>query len=244
MPRVHKKQWGQTPLTLRWGLTPLLLLALAGSASAQVGYPPDRSPYKDRDYNREWTYFGGQFRAERDPVGVAPTNGPIAGIRWQMHLTGPLYFGVRLAGASVERKVIDPAKRLSERELGTEKVPMAFGDVALEMSLTGHKTWRGFAPFVNGGTGFTADLRGANDVGSYRFGMPFTLSLGTGFSWTPARNWSLRVDWSHFLYRISYPTTYYLKVTEDPAVLPVGAARSMWRRNPALMIGVSLFRPR
>jgi hypothetical protein len=221
-----------------------LLLVATNSATAQVGHAPDRSPYRDRDYNRDWTFFGGQFSGERDPVGVAPTDGPMAGVRWQMHMTGPIYFGLRLAGASVDRRVIDPAKRLDERELGTEKVPMAFADMALELSLTGHKTWRGLAPFINGGLGVVADLRGANDIGSYRFGVPFTMTLGTGVSWTPAKNWSLRLDWSHYLYRIQYPTTYYLKTTEDPAVLPAGAARSFWRRNPALLIGVSLFNPR
>jgi len=221
-----------------------LMAATASSAAAQVGYPPDRSPYRDRDYNRDWTFFGGQFTAERDPVGVAPTDGPMAGIRWQMHLTGPLYFGVRLAGASADRTIIDPAKNIEERVVGTEKVPLMFVDAALEMSLTGHKTWHGIAPFVNGGVGFVGDLRGANDVGSYRFGIPFSMTLGTGLSWAVARNWSLRFDWSHFIYRISYPTTYYLKTTEDPPLLPAGASRSFWRRNPALLIGVSLYRPR
>jgi hypothetical protein len=221
-----------------------LLLIATSSASAQVGYPPDRSPYQDRDYNRDWTFFAGHFSAEKDPIGVAPTDGPMAGIRWQMHMTGPIYFGLRFAGASVERRMIDPSKRIAERELGTEKVPMAFADLALELSLTGHKTWRGLAPFLNGGFGFAADLRGKNDVGSYRFGIPFTMTLGTGMSWTPAKNWSVRADWSHFIYRIQYPTTYYLKTTEDPAVLPAGAARSFWRRNPALLIGVTLFNPR
>ena len=225
----------------------VLVAVMSGSTTAawaQVGYPPDRSPYKDRDYNREWTYFGGHFSAERDPLGVAPTEGPMGGVRWQMHLTGPAYFGIRLAGASVDRRIIDPAKRLEEREVGTEKVPMAFADLQLEMSLTGHKTWRGFAPFLNGGVGVVADLRGDSDVGNYRFGVPFTMTLGTGVSWTPTRNWSVRLDWSHYIYRIGYPTDYYLKVTEDPAPLPAGAARSYWRRNPALLIGVTLFKPR
>lgn len=221
-----------------------VLIATASSAGAQVGHAPDKSPYKDRDYNRDWTLFGGTFNAERDPVGVAPTDGPMAGIRWQMHLTGPLYFGVRLAGASVDRTIIDPSKVIAERVVGTEKVPMVFADAGLEMSLTGHKTWHGIAPFLNGGVGFVGDLRGANDVGSYRFGIPFTMTVGTGLSWTPARNWSVRVDWSHYIYRIGYPNSYFLKTTEDDAVLPVGASRSFWRRNPALLVGVSLFRPR
>lgn len=221
-----------------------VMIGFTTSASAQVGHQPNRSPYKDRDYNREWTYFGGQFDAEADPLGVAPTDGPMGGVRWQMHLTGPLYFGVRLAGASVDRTIIDPSKRIAERTVGTEKVPMAFADLQLEMSLTGHKTWHGLAPFINGGFGVVADLRGDSDVGNYRFGVPLAITLGTGVSWTPGRNWSVRLDWSHYIYRIGYPTDYYLKVTEDPAPLPAGAARSMWRRNPALLLGVTLFRPR
>ena len=63
-------------------------------------------------------------------------------------------------------------------------------------------------------------------------------------SYAVAKNWSLRFDWSNYLYRISYPGTYYIKTTEDPPVLPQGQAQSFWRRNPAFMIGVSLFRPR
>jgi hypothetical protein len=68
----------------------LALVAIAIPAGAQVGYPPDRSPYQDRDYNRDWTVFAGRFSAERDPLGVAPTDGPMAGVRWQMHMTGPI----------------------------------------------------------------------------------------------------------------------------------------------------------
>lgn len=220
------------------------LILTASAANAQVGYPPNRSPYQDKDYNREWTLFSGAFNAETDPVGVAPREGPMVGVRWQMHLTGPAYFNVRLAGASVERTIIDPTKRLSERVIGTEKVPMAFADLGVEFSLTGHKTWRGFAPHIGGGVGFTGDLRGANDVGSYRFGVPFTLTLGTGLSYTFSRNLSLRMDWTNYVYRIGYPNTYYLKTTEDPAPLPVGASRAFWRRNQALLFGLTVFRPR
>ena len=221
-----------------------LIAAGTSTAQAQVGHAPDRSPYRDREYNRDWTFFAGPFTGERDPVGVAPADGPMAGIRWQMHMTGPLYFGVRLAGASVERTIIDPTKLIAERVVGTEKVPMMFADGLIELSLTGHKSWHGIAPFINGGAGFVADLRGANDVGGYRFGIPFTMTVGTGLVWSAGRSWSLRLDWSHFVYRVSYPASYYLKTTADPAVLPVGAARSFWRRNPALQLGISLYRPR
>lgn len=226
-------------------ITLLALTAMAGAPlEAQVGYPPDRSPYRDRDFNRDWTFFAGRFTGERDPVGVAPTDGMMAGVRWQMHLTGPAYLAVRMAGGSVERTIIDPTKRIAERVVGTESVPMAFADALLEISMTGHKTWHGLSPFINGGLGLTADVRGATDVGEYRFGIPFTLTAGAGLVWQVGQWWAIRAEWANYVYRINYPTTYYLKTTEDPAVLPVNASRAFWRRNPSLQLGISLYRPR
>jgi len=221
-----------------------LIATAASSANAQVGYPPDRSPYQDRDYNRDWSFFAGTFQGQPDPAGVAPREGPMVGGKWQMHLTGPIYFGLRLAGGSIERTIIDPNKVIEERVVGTEDVPMLFADAALEMTLTGHKTWHGLAPFINGGFGVVADVRGSNDVGGYRFGIPFSMTFGAGVSYTIARNMALRFDWSNYLYKISYPGTYFIKTTEDPAVRPPGSAQSFWRRNPAFMLGISLFKVR
>ena len=227
-----------------WILGTLLCTTVASSALAQVGTAPDKSPYRDRDYNRDWTFFAGHFSGEPDPVGVAPSSGPMAGARWQMHLTGPMYFGVRLAGGSIDRTIIDPSKVIEERVVGTETVPMLFADAQMEMTLTGHKTWHGLAPFLNAGFGIVADVRGSNDVGSYRFGAPFSMTFGAGMSYSITRSMNLRFDWSNYIYRITYPTTYYIKTTEDPPVLPQGASRSYWRRNPTFLFGVTLFRPR
>ncbi|HEX9564469.1 MAG TPA: hypothetical protein VF981_10880 [Gemmatimonadaceae bacterium] len=229
---------------MRAFLVGTLLATALSSAQAQVGHPPNRSPYRDRDYNRDWTLFFGQFSAQRDPAGVAPTDGPLAGVRWQMHMTGPLYIAARLAGGSVERTEIDPSKTIAERVIGTEKVPMFLADIALELSLTGHKTWHGIAPVLNGGVGFSGDLRGRTDVGDYRFGVPFTMTFGSGINWSINDAWALRFDWANYIYRIGYPNSYYLKTTEDPPVLAAGASQSHWRRNRALSIGVSLLFPR
>ena len=176
-----------------------LLAAGPLSASAQVGYQPDRSPYRDREYTRNWTLLAGRYNARKDPEGVAPQDGPMAGVRWEMRLTGPLYFAARLAGTVVDRTVIDPSKLIVERVVTTERVPLVLGDVGLELSLTGHKTWHGFAPFVNGGVGFAADVRGSNDVGGFRFGVPFTMTYGSGLTWSPNNAWHLRLDWSSYV---------------------------------------------
>lgn len=220
------------------------LLMIAQAAQAQVGYQPDRSPYRDKDYNRDWTLFMGQYLAEPDPVGVAPSNGPLVGVRWQMHLTGPLSFAVRLAGASSERTEIDPTEPLATRVVRTETVPLVLADASLELSLTGHRTWHGLSPVLNGGLGFAADMRGRTDVGDYRFGIPFTMTFGAGATWTPNSIWGLRLDWSNYIYRITYPGSYYVKSTQDPAPRLAGQSNSFWRRNNTFTLGVSLHYPR
>jgi len=225
-------------------LVGILMIGAATVARAQVGYPPDKSPYRDRDTNRDWTFFAGTFHAEPDPVGVAPTDGPLAGVRWQMYLTGPLYFGVRLAGASVDRMEIDPTKTIEERFVRNERVPMVLADAELEMSLTGHKTWHGLEPFFNGGVGFAADIRGRTDIGDYRFGIPFMMTFGAGMTWSPNDDWAVRFDWANFIYRINYPGSYYLKTTQDPPVRDAGLSQSFWRRNVGLLVGVSYLYPR
>jgi hypothetical protein len=119
---------------------------------------------------------------------------------------------------------------------------MMFADAALEMSLDWAQdlAWR--RTIHQRRFGFVGDLRGANDVGSYRFGI---LHHDAGYrSVVGGRAQLVRAHGlSHYIYRISTQHVL-LKTTEDPAVLPVGASRSFWRRNPALLIGVSLFRPR
>ncbi len=228
---------------MKYWLSGMLIVGVTGLAGAQVGYPPDRSPYRDRDTNRDWTLFVGQFSAERDPVGVAPSEGPMVGVRWQMFLTGPLSLAVRVAGASVDRMEIDPSKTIAERFVRNEKVPMVLADLGLDMSLTGHKTWHGLSPVINGGLGFAADIRGRTDVGDYRFGIPFAFTFGAGATWSPNDAWALRFDWSNYVYRISYPGTYFLKTTADPPVLDASRPHSIWSRNRTLSVGISYLYP-
>src|SRR5678815_5011988 len=129
-------------------------------------------------------------------------------MRYSIRMGGPAYATARLAGASLKRNVLDPQVGGAARNLGTESIPVLFADVALELQLTGFKTWHGFAPVVNGGLGLTADLKGKTDVGRYRFGQPFSLVFGPGLKYFRGGRWSARLDWSNQVYRIHYPDSY------------------------------------
>jgi hypothetical protein len=216
-----------------------LLFAVAASAPAQVGYTPEKSPYRDLVFSREWTAFTGAYNAKPDPAGVAPRDGTMFGVRYDARVGGPAYVGARIATAVVDRVIIDPSKPIAERRVGTERVPLLFTDILLSVNITGYRTWHGIIPVINGGLGITGDLRGKNDLGDYRFGMPFTMTFGGGIKWVSNGSWQLRADWGNYIYQIRYPESYYLRTGEDNPVRLPGQPRSMWRRNTALTIGVS-----
>jgi hypothetical protein len=208
-------------------------------ASAQVGTPPSRSPYRDLEYRQEFTLFGGWFNARHDPASVGPQSGPLTGFRYAIRMGGPAYATARVAGASLERNVLNPQVSGAARHVGTESVSMLLADVALELQLTGFKSWHGLAPVVNGGLGLTADLSGKTDVGGYRFGQPFSIVFGTGLKYARGGRWSGRLDWSNQLYRIHYPDSYYVKSGDDDPILPTTVKRDIWRRNNVFMLGLT-----
>lgn len=216
-----------------------LFVAYALPAGAQVGHAPERSPYRDLEYPREWTVFSGVFDPMRDPVGVAPRGGPLFGVRYDMQLTGPLYVSGRVANVFAERRVLDPRRPNDQRVVGIDNLPLLLSDISLGLNLTGFRTWRNLVPVVNGGLGFAADLSGRNDVGGYRFGVPFTMTFGAGVKWTPGGRWQLRLDWANYIYQIRYPDQYYLDQGEGDPVLHQRDPQSLWRRNTALQIGIS-----
>jgi hypothetical protein len=215
------------------------VVAGARVASAQVGAPPSQSPYRDLEYRQEWTLFGGWFNARHDPASVGPQAGPITGMRYSIRMGGPAYATARLGGGSLKRNVLDPQAGGSARHLGTESIPVLFADVALEMQLTGFKTWHGLAPVLNGGLGLTADLKGKTDVGGYRFGQPFSLVFGSGVKYIGGGRWSARLDWSNQLYRIHYPDSYYVKSGDADPILPTTVKRDIWRRNNVFLFGLT-----
>ncbi|HSA56984.1 MAG TPA: hypothetical protein VLE53_14830 [Gemmatimonadaceae bacterium] len=226
-------------MTVRAILVGLLLLGVAMPGMAQVGHLPERSPYRDLRYPREWTFVTGYYSAARDPVGVAPGSGPMAGGRYDMRLGGPAYLSGRVMAAFVERRVLDPRQPEDERIIGEESVPLLFTDLALGLNLTGFRTWRGFAPTMSAGVGFTADLSGGNDVGNYRFGAPFTMNFGAGFKWTAGGRWQVRGDWVNYIYQIRYPNSYYINHGTGDPVRGVTQRRELWRRNVSFQVGLS-----
>jgi hypothetical protein len=135
--------------------------------------------------------------------------------------------------------VLDPSQPLATRSLGVVSSPLLLSDAGITLHLTGHKSWRSFVPIINAGAGLSAALDNGTDAGGYQFGTPFTVTFGAGLKYVGARRLHWRADVGSYLYKINYPSTYYVKSTGDPPVLEPTQKRSLWRNNVGLSVGVS-----
>jgi hypothetical protein len=214
-------------------------LLLPVFASAQVGYTPRESPYRDIELRQELTWFGGQYLTSADPADVGPRDGLIVGAHYEFRLAGPAYFTARVASISSERRVIDPTKPIAQRELGIKTVPIVHGDVGFALNLTGMKSWNGFIPVIGGGVGIGAALDGGADAGDFKVGNPFLLILRPGLKFAARGRWQGRIDVTNVFHRMRYPESYFIKTGADEAVFPPGAKRTLWKRDLGLTIGIT-----
>lgn len=217
----------------------LALSCIAPTVEAQVGHLPDKSPFRDVETRQELTFFGGNYSAAKDPIGIAPRDGPLFGVRYQIHVGGPAFLVGRWSHVNSERTAIDPTKVAAARQLGDKKVSVNIFDLGLALNLTGEKSFHHIIPVVNVGGGI-ASCGCSVDSDPYTFGTPFAFTYGGGLKFVPGGRFQLTAEWSNYLYQLKYPTAYYLTPTGGTAAVAGNQARSFWKNNRALTLGASL----
>lgn len=219
-------------------LTLAVLAALPTALAAQVGYVPERSPYRDVSNAMRVTGVVGWYSAASDPAGVLPKSGPLVGVRWNAHVGGPAEVTVRLALVSTDRTVIDPARAAQDRFVETRDVQLGFGDVGLAFNLTGYKSWHRLVPYLHTGIGLASDFD-SRDVGGFKHGTEFAFNYGFGVRFVPGNQFELRAELGSYFYNLEYPSSYLQPGADETSVLPPTAARDAWRNNWAFSIGAS-----
>ena len=220
-------------------ISAVALAFVATTARAQVGHLPENSPYRDLEASQELSFFGGRYSAGKDPIGVAPSGGPMYGLRYEIHVGGPAFLMARFAHVNGERFPIDPTKSGTAAQLGRKNVSLKLFDVNLVLNLTGQKSFHNIVPVINFGAGI-ASCNCTVSPDPYTFGTPFAFSFGGGLRYVPGGRFQLRADWGDYLYQLKYPTAYYLTPTTGTAAAGGGQARSFWKNNRALSLGASL----
>jgi hypothetical protein len=216
----------------------LALAFIATTARAQVGHLPENSPYRDLETRQEFTFFGGRYTTGKDPIGVAPLDGPMYGIRYQVHVGGPAFLMARWSHVNSSRFAIDPTKNGAARKLGKHNESVNLYDIDLALNLTGEKSFHHIVPVINFGAGVAScSCSVTNDP--YTFGTPFAFTFGGGLRYVPGGRLQITVDWNDYLYQLKYPTAYYV-IPAGGTAAATNEARSFWKNNKALTFGASL----
>lgn len=214
-----------------------LLVALPMSAQ-QVGYPPAQSPYRDLEYKQELTPYGGWASASTDPAKVLPQSASIFGLRYQIHLGGPVSFDADFSRMGSQRNVVDPTQVAGKRILGTTDAAVYGVNAGIALALTGRKSWHHIVPEVRGGLGvLTSETK--DDASGWTFGTPFAFTFGGGLKFVTLGRLQLRTDVTERLYKQKYPDSFF-QTSLDKTSLLTTQARSFYSNQTLWTVGASL----
>jgi hypothetical protein len=205
-----------------WGVAPAiaaaccLLLGLPNGALAQVGHPPNASPFHDIRRGHTITPVGGYFSGDGGRFGIAPHSGPIYGFRYDIRTATPLEMGLGFARGTLDRLIVDPFVELVNRVSGPVQQTVTFVEFDLQFNLTGGKSWHRLAPFVGAGAGLTFPSGTAADTSGFKFGHKLYFAPGAGLRIFLTDRLHLRGEARTTFWKVKYPPSF----TEEPALEP------------------------
>ncbi len=218
----------------------VLLVTTAQRASAQVGHPPDASPYHDIRLGNTVVVSTGEMNGSGGSLGVGPASGPIYSVRIERPLGRTLGAALTFAQASTSRYILDPDQDSLHRKSGPFDAKTSMIMLGLDASLTGGKTWRGFSPYIGatGGVAFENSL--SADTSTYKFGDKAVIGPEMGLRWFLGKRLSLRGDFKLLYWKLSYPLAYKQPSPIDGSrIMVVDANTSEWTHNTYLTAGIS-----
>jgi len=203
----------------------LLVFALFGThqaAAAQVGHPPESSPYRDLQSRRVLSLTGGVLSGSAGKVGVGPSDGTYVGARFDMHLGGPAGVTFSAGVANLERVLIDPRLGPENRTLDTATQKVVLLDGGFDLLLPGEKTWHGLTPYVGVGLGMAFGAKvNADSLSGYSFSTHFTAGPRIGVWLHPSSRFTLRIEGRVLLWRLKYPEGFFSEPEFEPTEPPV-----------------------
>jgi hypothetical protein len=232
-------------------LTRLLALSvlLASPLTAQVGHAPGSSPYRDITKGKSFTFLYGDLGGDGGRLGIGPHNGRSYGVRFDIRLGTPVQFGFTVARAEMERLIVSADDSVDNRVDGPVDQNLTMIEAALQLNITGKKTWHRLAPYLAGSVGWVdgSDLPASQpDSSGYKFGSRFYLAPAAGVRIFFSNRLHLRLEARQLYWRLSYPFSY----TQEPAAEPSpdpdnpnsvlgGAKREQWTGARELRAGLA-----
>lgn len=199
-----------------------VLLALApGGLLAQVGHAPGRSPFRDIPKGHTVTGFGALFGGAGGRFAIAPHDGPVFGLRYDIRTGSTIQMGLAFARGDLERMIVDPFVVVANRVSGPVDQTVSFVEADLQLNLTGGKTWHRLAPFVGAGVGLTLPSGTAADTSGFELGKKIYFAPHAGFRFFLTDRIHLRTDARVIFWKLSYPASFTRAPPDEPTAPPV-----------------------
>lgn len=194
---------------MRHILAVLFLLASAAPLAAQVGYPPDDSPYRDIPKGKSLTVLAGHIAGDGGIIGVGPHDGMAYGARFGLGVSGPLEFAFAVQYADLQGRLV--TRDLTGKLVvgANTSTPILTFETSFQFTFTGSKTWHGLAPYVGAGLGYarrTGAVAGpdAFDFGGRIYWVPI---VGTRLFVSPRT--FIRAEARSASWKLAYPAAYF-----------------------------------
>ncbi len=228
--------------TLAATLVLLGVLAPWRALPAQEGHDPAHSPYRDIIRGAGPVFFAGHLSGGRGRAGAGPSNALALGVRYETSLGRPTVAQFTAAYLKGDRFIVNPAADSTApgRRTGPADAGLLFTEIALQLRLTGGKTWHGFAPYLGTGIGMAFDLRSPGDTtkSDYQFGTKVTFAAATGLRWYATRQVTVQLDARALWWRLKYPPSFHSPAPDGSRVIPITERLTDWTRHPWVSLGI------
>ena len=221
-----------------------LLFAVAPVA-AQVGTPPDQSPFTSIRPGTMFEATVGVIGGNGGPLAAGPRDGQYAALRAQLRANSTVSLGFGIWAATTHRTIIDPTAAVANQRAGEADHELFGAEATVTFNLTGGKTWHGLAPFIGSGIGMTK-AGPTNDEFGYEFGTKFYFAPVAGSRLFLGERLYLRLEGRAFTWKLKYPSTWALEPSVDPgtpenphAVNPTGRT-GQYVVAPTLSLGIGV----
>ena len=240
--RQAVRRFGGSLIRCAAGFAVFLAVYPANRLTAQVGHDPAHSPYRDIQRGVGPVFFAGHLSGDRGRADAGPSNALGIGARYELPLGRATLAQFTVAYLKGDRFIVNSA--LSDtaqgRRTGPVDTDILFTEFALQLRLTGGKTWHGFAPYVGGGIGLAFDARSPGDTtdSGYQFGTKLTFSGATGVRWHATRKVTVQLDGRAVFWRLRYPLSFHQLGPDGARVISIDHPLTEWTTHPWVSLGI------
>ncbi len=200
-----------------------MVLPMSPQSAAAQTIP---SPYTFVDTRHDVGIIGGVASENRGRFDLGPGGGPIVGVRYGFHLSGP--FAIEGSGYFIDtdRRVRNPLGENGIEDRGSTRSLVGGMDGRLRFTLTGDRAWHNLAPFLQLGGGLAGDVLTRSDLeedlpsdSRFNFGPSLVGILGAGTHWYPRDRIGVRIEVLTHIWKLGTPRNFF-ELQEELGSIP------------------------